>query len=79
MAIIYSYPVAVPTVSDLLVGTQIGGDVMSTKSFGIGSIVSLAVDAVTASGASGIFETNSNDNWEITVVGGLITKMEIIG
>jgi len=77
MAIIYSYPVAVPTVSDLLVGTQVGGDAMSTKSFGVGSIVSLAVDAVTASGASGYFTTK--DLKGVTVTNGIITNIEIIG
>ena len=77
MAIIYSYPVAVPTVSDLLVGTQVGGDVMSTKSFGIGSIVSLAVDAVTADGVSGYFETR--DLKGVTVTNGIITDIQIIG
>lgn len=77
MAIIYSYPVAVPTVSDLLIGTQIGENAMSTKSFSIGSIVSLAVDAVTANGYNGTFDTN--DILRVTVEAGIITNVEIIG
>ena len=45
MAIIYSYPTAIPEVADLLVGTEInsaGEDSPKTRTFTIGSVVTLA-------------------------------------
>lgn len=79
MAIIYSYPEATPTLLDTALGTQFDPNGNATKSFPISDIVGLAVNAVTANGVSGVFETNSNDIWEITVVDGIITGIELVG
>jgi hypothetical protein len=79
MAIVYSYPGATPTISDTVLGTQFDSDGNPTKSFPISDIVDLAVDAVTTNGASGVFLTNSNDIWQITVVDGIITDIELVG
>jgi hypothetical protein len=82
MAIQISYPNANNvTLSDRLIGTQYDPEFASavTKNFSLSSIANLAKEVTLTDGVSGIFETNSNDNWEITVVDGLITKIDLIG
>jgi hypothetical protein len=82
MAIQISYPTATNvTLSDRLLGTQYDPETGSaiTKNFSISSVASLAKEVTLTDGVSGIFETNSNDNWEITVIDGIIIKMDIIG
>jgi hypothetical protein len=82
MAIQISYPTATNvTLSDRLLGTQYDPETGSavTKNFSISSVANLAKDVTLNDGVSGIFETNSNDNWEITVIDGIITKIDLIG
>ena len=82
MAIQISYPTATNvTLSDRLLGTQYDPETGSaiTKNFSISSIVSLAKDVTLNNGVSGSFLTSSNDIWEITVVEGIITNIEIVG
>jgi hypothetical protein len=64
-----------------LLGTQYDPETGSavTKNFSISSVANLAKDVTLNDGVSGIFETNSNDIWEITVVDGIITKIDLIG
>jgi len=82
MAIQISYPNANNvTLSDRLIGTQYDPEFASavTKNFSLSSIANLAKDVTLNNGASGIFETKSNDNWEITVVEGIITGTDLVG
>ena len=58
MAIIYSYPVITPTVDDLLLGTDQGGDGKPTKNFTVQSIVDLLQSGATGLGA--VIEINSS-------------------
>ena len=58
MAIIYSYPVITPTVDDLLLGTDQGGDGKPTKNFTVQSIVDLLQAGATGLGA--VIEINSS-------------------
>jgi len=55
MAIVYSYPTAVPEVQDLLIGTEMavqGGEgTPRTKTFTIGSVTQLAVTEAADSAA----------------------------
>ena len=41
MAIINSYPTVSPTTSDLIIGTDVSTDPISTKTFTVGSIIGL--------------------------------------
>jgi hypothetical protein len=77
MAIIYSYPGATPTISDTVLGTKFDSDGNPTKSFPISGIVDIAVNAVTANGWTGVFDTS--DILQVTVVNGIITNVVISG
>lgn len=82
MAIQISYPTAINvTLSDRLLGTQYDPETGSaiTKNFSISSVASLAKDVTLNNGVSGVFETSSNDIWEITVVDGIITGIVLVG
>lgn len=82
MAIQISYPTATNvTLSDRLLGTQYDPETGSaiTKNFSISSVASLAKDVTLSNGVSGVFETSSNDIWEITVVDGIITGIVLVG
>lgn len=63
MAIVYSYPIASPEAQDLLVGTEMaiqgGEDAPRTRTFTIGSIVTLATDTFAASAAN-LYATKIN-------------------
>jgi len=56
MAITYAYPTVIPATQDLLVGTEIppigGEDSPRTRTFTIGSVVTLATDAAAVSAAN---------------------------
>ena len=71
MAIIYSYPIeAIPTTSDLLLGTSISTDTSPTKSFTIGSLVGL-VNANSGSGT--VTDVATSNSTFINLTGGPIT------
>lgn len=80
MAIIYSYPMATPSLTDLLLGTyidQTGTENHSSKSFSVQDIVTLAVNTTTQNGWNGVFDTS--DILGVTVTNGIITNVQVIG
>jgi hypothetical protein len=78
MAIAYSYPIAVPTLADTLVGIRYEEEIgNSVKNFNLQDISNLINNSVNTSAWTGVFDTS--DVLEITVVNGLITNVVTIG
>lgn len=73
MAVTYAYPTVVPELQDLLVGTEIseqgGEDAPRTRTFTIGSIVTLATDSV-----AGIYAAKTGATFTGTITAPTIIK-----
>jgi len=86
MAIVYSYPSGTATLTDTVLGTQFDDAGNPTKSFPISDIVNLAVNAVTAGGWSGTFQSNGTavpgsgaGLYRMTIVNGIVTAVTLVG
>ena len=77
MAIIYSYPIVVPTADDLLLGTDSGGAGKPTKNFTIQSVVDLVAGGATGLGA--VIEINSSAKSALGVNQSAINFLNIQG
>lgn len=77
MSVITTYPIAVPQIEDLLLGTEIKEDGNLTKNFTISSLIELTENSILQNGWSGSFLTN--DVLQVTVANGVITNVQTVG
>jgi len=78
MAIAYSYPIAIPTLADTLIGVRYEEEIgNSVKNFNLQDITNLIRSSVNTNGWTGVFDTS--EVVEVTVQNGVITNVVVSG